>query len=315
MKFALPTIIALVAASTPALAAETRSYVDDAGIEVQVPVDPQRIVTLHDSSLTTPLIELGVMPVGSFSRNDANGNAYMRGTATLSGVTFENSSIKPVGGQEPDLEAIAALEPDLIIMSSFLSTPREKLEQIAPTVLVEDNMRGELATFEDLAELTNTQDRLELLKHRYESQIAQLKDAVGNDTPSASVFLVHDGQIQGWHTYGVIGKVLRDAGFEFPEVLNEIEGDDRVFYSAETLQQFDADLVFLTYLAGSGKAQVQADLETMLPGYCQFLHACQNDQMVFLPREDAVARSYTAAGMMAAAVTAVVTSRDLAAAE
>lgn len=300
-----------VAFAMPVHAQEMRAYTDDAGIEVQVPVDPQRIVSMHDSSLTTPLLELGIVPVGSFSRVDEAGNAYMRGTATLSGVTFENTDIAPIGGQEPDIEAIAALAPDLIVMSPFTTTPREQLERIAPTVLVEDNMRGELATFEDLAELTNTQDRLQLLKDRYASQIEQLKGALGDRELSASIFLVHDGEVQVWHTYGVVGKVLRDAGFSFPEALNRIEGDDRERLSAETIPELDADLVFLTYLAESGVQSVKDELDTMLPGYCDFLHACRNDQIVYLPREDAVARSYNAAGMMAAAIGAVISGRDI----
>lgn len=307
-KFAVLLGVAMAAMLAPALAQETRSYVDDAGIEVEVPVDPQRIVSMHDSSLTTPLLELGIMPVGSFSRVDGAGNAFMRGTATLSGVSFENSPIRPIGGMEADIEAIAALDPDLIIMSPFTTTPREQLESIAPTVLVEDNMRGELATFEDLAELTNRQGQLQLLKDRYANQIEQLKQVIGDRELSASVFLVHSGEVQVWHTYGVIGKVLRDAGFAFPEALNRIAGDDRDRLSAESIPELDGDLIFLTYLADSGVQQVKDDLEIMLPGYCDFLQACRNDQVVYLPREDAVARSYTAAGMMAAAVGAVIST-------
>ncbi|ARO16009.1 iron complex transport system substrate-binding protein (plasmid) [Ketogulonicigenium robustum] len=311
MKLALIATL-LAALGTAAAAQDTRTWVDDAGISVEVPTHPQRIVSMHDSSLTTPLIELGVIPVGSFSRTDSNGQPFMRGTGTLSGVTFENSGITPIGGQDADLEAIAALAPDLIVMSPFTTTPREKLEVIAPTVLVADNMRGELATFEDLAALTGTEDKLAILKERYANQIAQLRDTLDGRALSASILLVYDGEIQAWHTYGVLGKVLRDAGFTFPDILNSIEGDDRVRFSGERLQDFDADLMFLTYLSGTGgKAEVEANLDTIMPGYCTFLHACQNEQIVYLPREEAVARSYTAAGMMAAAIGAIISSKTI----
>ena len=108
------TAALLLAASLlqPAFAQETRFYTDDAGRTVEVPVRPERIVTLHDSSLTVPLVELGILPVGAFGRDGESG-PYMRGAATLTGVTFENSDIVNVGGSPADLEAIAALEPDL----------------------------------------------------------------------------------------------------------------------------------------------------------------------------------------------------------
>ncbi len=308
----IPAILALTLAILPALAQETRTFTDDTGRAVEVPVAPQRIVTLHDSSLTVPLIELGIIPVGAFGRAADDGSAYMRGAATLTGVTFENSGIANVGGSPADIEAIAALEPDLIITSTFNETPLEQLETIAPTVVVEDNMRGELATFEDIAVLTGTEDRLAVLKARYRGQIDQIRSALGDTPVSASIILTQNGQIAAWHTYGVLGKVLRDAGVTFPQIIETIEGSERVLFSGEELQAFDADFIFATYDAPRGQTPQDAreELEAIAPGYCQFLHACRANQLVFLPREDAVARSYTALGMMAEAVLVTLAGRE-----
>src|SRR5690554_2381199 len=131
MKSSLLSAVATAAliAALPVGAQETRSFTDDAGRTVEVPSHPQRIVTLHDSSLTTPLIELGIMPVGAFSRSGEDG-PYMRGAATLTGVTFANSGVVDVGGSPADLEAIAALEPDLIITATFQQTPLDQLQSI-----------------------------------------------------------------------------------------------------------------------------------------------------------------------------------------
>ena len=54
-----------------------------------------------------------------------------------------------------------------------------------------------------------------------------------------------------------------------------------------------------------------AEIDTVAPGFCAFLTACQGERFVLLPREDAVARSYTAAGMMASAILAAISGRDL----
>jgi len=307
---ALLPLIAMLA--VPTLAQETRSYTDDAGRTVEVPVAPKRIVTLHDSSLTVPLVELGIIPVGAFGRNGEAG-PFMRGAATLTGVTFENSDIVNVGGSPADLEAIAALEPDLIITSSFQEATAEQLEVIAPTVFVEDNVRGELATFEDIAELTNTQEKLAILKSRYQAQVDQVKAVIGDRNISASIILTQEGQIAAWHTYGVIGKVLRDSGFTFPAAIDGLEGTERTFFSGEELPAFDADFMFLTYDPSRGQSPQDAiaDIETVTPSFCQFLTACAGERFVLVPREDAVARSYTAAGMMASAVLAAISGRNL----
>jgi iron complex transport system substrate-binding protein len=301
-----------LAAALPASAQEMRSYTDDAGRVVDVPVAPKRIVSLHDSSLTVPLLELGVMPVGSFGRPGADGKVYMRGAATLTGVTFENSPIAYVGGSPADVEAIAALEPDLIITAAFNETPLEQLEKIAPTVVVEDNMRGEFVTFDRIADLTGTQDRLAVLKERYAGQIAQIREVIEGNDVTASILLTQNGQIAAWHTYGSLGKVLRDAGIHFPEIIDTIEGSDRVLFSGEQLPAFDADFIFATYDTPRGLTPQGArdELETVTPGYCQFLHACRSNQLILLPREDAVARSYTALGMMAEAVLVTLGGRD-----
>lgn len=303
--------LALVLAM-PSFAQETRSYTDDAGRTVEVPVTPKRIVTLHDSSLTVPLVELGIIPVGAFGRSGEAG-PFMRGAATLTGVTFENSNIVNVGASPADIEAIAALEPDLIITSSFQEAPVEQLEVIAPTVFVEDNLRGELATFEDIAQLTGTEDRLAILKSRYEAQVDQVKAVLAGRNISASIILTQEGQIAAWHTYGVMGKVLRDSGFSFPAIIDGLEGTERTFFSGEELPSFDADFMFLTYDPSRGQSPQDAiaDLNTLTPSFCQFLTACTGERFVLVPREDAVARSYTAAGMMASAILAAISGRDL----
>ncbi len=56
------TLLALLAlAAAPLSAQEMRTITDDSGTEVTFPATPQRIVTLHDSQLAIPLIELGVL--------------------------------------------------------------------------------------------------------------------------------------------------------------------------------------------------------------------------------------------------------------
>lgn len=301
-------LIALIAVVVPAFAQETQIFTDFSGAAVEIPVNPKRIVALHDLSLTVPLTELGILPVGAVGRTGSDGKRYLRGAATLTGVDFANSTIADVGGFPSDLEAIAALEPDLIIMMPFNTTDRGQLERIAPTILLEYNTLGDFLTLEQLSKITGTQDRLATLKNRYEGQLAQIKKMIDAENMSVSVFGPFDGQLVAWNTYGAIGKVLRDADFQSPAIIDAIEGSDRVNFTPEYLLDFDADYIITTYdhVGGQSPKTVVAELEKMLPGFCEQLQACREGRMIFLPREDALTRSYEALGQMSAVVMAVI---------
>ncbi len=86
----------------------SRTFTDDLGRTVSVPLQPKRIVALHDIDLTIPLIELGVIPVGSHGRMGGDGKPYLRSSAILTGVDFDNSDIAYIGSINADLEAIVA---------------------------------------------------------------------------------------------------------------------------------------------------------------------------------------------------------------
>ena len=73
----------LLAGLAPAFAQETRSFTDDTGRVVDIPVAPLRIVSLQDLAITVPLLELGVTPVGSHGRTTAEGVPFIRASPTI----------------------------------------------------------------------------------------------------------------------------------------------------------------------------------------------------------------------------------------
>src|SRR5688572_4988262 len=77
----------------PAVAQEMRPFTHDLGT-TDIPVQPRRIVTLHDVGLTIPLIELGVMPVGSGGRVRDDGSVFMRGAVSLVKIDFDTNGIQ-----------------------------------------------------------------------------------------------------------------------------------------------------------------------------------------------------------------------------
>ena len=125
-----PLILAglmLLAGLSPVFAKDATSFTDDAGRVVDIPAEPLRIVSLQDLAITVPLLELGVTPVGSHGRTTAEGVPFIRSSAVLTGVDFDNSTIQFVGNLPVDVEAVAALEPDLILTTPWQTADIDQL--------------------------------------------------------------------------------------------------------------------------------------------------------------------------------------------
>ena len=301
-----------VAATLPAVAQDTRPFTDDIGRTVDIPAQPLRIVSLQDLAITVPLLELGVTPVGSHGRTTADGVPFIRSSDVLTGVDFDNSTIKFVGNLPADVEAVAALEPDLILTTPWQTAPVEQLEAIAPTLVLDDSKRGDLGMHDALAEITGTQDKLAVLKARYEGQIAQIQRLIDTKGISVNVIQGVDGQVLSWHTYGALGKVLRDAGFTFPERVNKIPEGEFARMSGEEFPALDADFLFVTYRTDAQETPADAlkYLEDVMPGFCEFLHACRENQMIVMPREEASASSYYGLGVLSYMLISHISGRD-----
>ncbi|CDL40523.1 Putative iron compound-binding protein of ABC transporter family [Citrobacter freundii] len=119
----------LLVGCTVQAAEPVQSFTDDLGRVVNVPLHPQRIVSLHDLDITIPLIELGVPPVASHGRTRPDGSHFLRSGVLLTGVDFDNSNMTYIGTADIDIEAIVAAKPDLIITEPSRNTPIEQLEK------------------------------------------------------------------------------------------------------------------------------------------------------------------------------------------
>lgn len=307
-------ILLLILFIPQAYAAETTQlFTDDLGRQVRVPVAPKRIVSLHDLDITLPLIELGVMPVASHGRTRADGSHFLRSGLLLTGVDFDNAPIKYIGTADIDIEAIASLKPDLIITEPSRGTPLEQLEKIAPTVSIDHLDGGAPKIYQKLATLTGTQAKLAQLERRYQAQIRALKESLGSQKISVSVIQANQGKMMVLHTYHSLGRVLRDAGFTFPALIENIPEGKRVDVSAEQLPELDATFVFATWRGDlGGKPQDElAAMEQVLPGWCQFLSACRAGRYILISREEAIANTYASLGMMAAQIQSQIAGRPL----
>jgi iron complex transport system substrate-binding protein len=126
-------------------------------------------------------------------------------------------------------------------------------------------------TYSLLADITGTQDRMTFLKARYGCQIAQIKRLIDISNMTSSVFQGNEGRFYVEHTYGPLGRVLRDAGFKFPatEQLNAVVSD-----------------------------------------VCQDLTACQHNQLITIPREEASSNLFYALGAISYMIISNISGRD-----
>ncbi|QWW70674.1 ABC transporter substrate-binding protein [Rhizobium sp. WYJ-E13] len=310
----LPAVLlALAVSATPLLAedAPKRLFTDDFGRKVEVPVHPQRIVSMHDLDITIPLIELGVRPVASHGRTGLDGKAYLRASPILTGIDFDNSGMSYIGAVTVDLEAVVAAKPDLIITEPGRTTPVEQLEKIAPTIIIDNTVGSAPHIYQRLADLTGTEDRLAILDRRYRAQIEALKQVMDPSKVTVSVLQAQNGKISIYHTYRALGRVLRDAGFRFPTIIDAIPEGDRIEVSAERLQELDADFIFDTYRSDTGGTPAEEidAMNKVISDYCQFLAACREGRYILLPREEAISNSYAALNLMVSVVQSHISGR------
>lgn len=288
-----------------------RSIADDEGRTVEVPDRPLRIISLDDADLTVPLLELGVIPIASPGRLGRNGHRFLRSSLTLTGLDYDNTGMVFLGLQPIDVEQVASLKPDLIVTLKGRPTPAQQLQAIAPTIVIDDILRGPDGVYDLLAELTNSRETLKILRVRYKAQVGQLRKLAGGNPPVVSVIsATSDRKIGVERSYGSIGVVLRDAGFPSPKLTATIAENSGASFSPEALPEFDADIIFDTFRNDRNETAQDAKkrMEAVMPDYCRFLRACREGRYYFLPRDEAKSTTYAARMIAVAVLTGIISS-------
>lgn len=222
--------------------AETRTIEHAAGTSV-VPVDPQRIVTTTDQNALLPLLELGVVPVGSAGLLGEDGSMTFRRT-----TGFDTSGIEFTGNYgEPNLEKVASLNPDLIVGFEYDDTFYDDLSGIAPTVLVSVFGQPLPDALMDFAAAVGKTAEAEELRADYEQSIADLKDKLAEKLDTLSVTIIYVSEPGIFHRVDsgqAMGSVMDDLGILRVEA-QAADVSDEAPVSIEELPQRDADVVLV----------------------------------------------------------------------
>ncbi|MBP2326346.1 iron complex transport system substrate-binding protein [Kibdelosporangium banguiense] len=218
--------------------------------ETQVPVTLQRVVVLDTDKLDT-MFTLGLTPAGAAQ---ASQNTKI---PTYLGPGF--AGVKAVGTtQEPDLDAIRALQPDLILGSKFRQEKfYNELTTIAPTVFTElvgvtwkENF---LLDADALGKKAEAQAALD----KYKQRAADLK----RTSQKVSIVRFMPDEIRVYGPESFSGIVLGDAGVPRPERQQLADKKDKRFdkVSPERVQEVDGDVIFVSAY-GEKAAQRQAEI-------------------------------------------------------
>ncbi len=234
--------------------------------ETCVPENPQRVVVLDTGELDNALA-LGATIVGAPTIDALQYQEYL--SDQLDGIT-------DIGAiSTPNLEAILALSPDLILGSKQrYEAVYEQLSAIAPTVFTESLRVPWQTNFVLHAEALGETDEAEALLATYESRIAEVQSALGDalDTTTISVIRFRPGQVRLYLKNSYIGYILQDVGLPRPASQDVDEFSAEI--SLEEVQMVDADYILIT-----GYAQDDSDQDTFLNSLLwQNLSAVENNR-------------------------------------
>ena len=223
-------------ATTPSVTGPTRTISHASG-ESQVPIDPQRVVVLDTAPLDATLA-LGIKPVGT----------------VVYGILPEYlgeqvANIEIIGdGNQPNLEAILNLEPDLILGTKIGNRNiYRQLSRIAPTVLTEGSGRAGdwQENLQLYAEALGKSEVAEQLLQDYRDNAQRLRLSL--ETPQnleVSVLVPLREKVWSFTIKSFSGSILNDVGL----ARNPAQSGTKDFYlqlSPEALDALDGDHIIL----------------------------------------------------------------------
>lgn len=174
--------------------------------KTQVPTNPQRVVVISNPDT---VLSLGVMPVGSIQVDVED--FYLKS---------QLEDIKSTGAPgAPNLESIVALNPDLILGTTFEQKVYDQLSQISPTVLAEIETSADWKKLlYKYAEALGKTDKAEQVISDYNARIEKFQAQMGDRLQETNVSIVrpYQGIFNIYLEDSFSGMIVADAGLPRP---------------------------------------------------------------------------------------------------
>jgi iron complex transport system substrate-binding protein len=223
-----------------------RTITHDKGT-TEIPAQPQRVVALDNSLVEAVVLLRRPMVGGISSYRDLKGFPPYLGAAV--------KGTKEVGPMEsPDLEAIAALKPDLIVSASVRHDALyDELSKIAPTVFVKTTGPQWQQNVTTLGTVLGAEAEATSTLAAYKERAKKVGDAINAKagSPTISVVRFLDGPTRLMQKATFIGNILTDAGLARPT--SQDVDDFALEVGEEEIRQADGSHIFVTSFS-EGKA-------------------------------------------------------------
>ncbi|WP_195911035.1 ABC transporter substrate-binding protein [Streptomyces kaniharaensis] len=226
---------------------------------VVVPGEPVRVVTL-DTDVLDSALTLGITPIGA-ARPAADGHFPDYWPASrVAAIAY----VGPAGA--PDLAAIRALRPDLILSNQMRDGDRYGLlRELAPTVLTQTTGAPWKADFQVHAQALGREAAAAAFVGSYQRHVAQVQQALSAAKVSGQrvslLRFVEGGGVRLFGRQSFPGSVLADAGVGRPDAQNVDQSDFEI--PLDQIGKADGDLLlYATYgnpdLAGTNAVLASA---------------------------------------------------------
>jgi iron complex transport system substrate-binding protein len=242
--------VSLVGIASAVSAQETRTIEADNG-SIEIPAIPQRIATIGNTKL--PFIDIGGKPIAVTAESDSD-------VARLSGdqqSTYQSSTILAASADEVDMEKLASLAPDLILVQvprGEFEQIRQQPEAIAPTVFYGLDTDWK-ALADGIADAGNMAEALSAQKAEFETRLAGIQQKYGEIIADTSFVDVNRWSSSDPGTFAIadIGcsEIGRDeVGIDYPE---SAEGADPLAWTSYSFEQLGELAAYdvITYPVGA----------------------------------------------------------------
>lgn len=220
----------------PADASKATRTVDHAMGQTVINGEPKKVVILTNEG-TEALLELGVKPVGAVQS--------WTGKPWYAHIEKEMEGVQNLGTEsQVNIEAIAALKPDLIIGNKMRHEKiYTQLSEIAPTVY-SDTLRGEWKTnFEFYGKVLNKEKEAKEVLSKFDARVEKIAKTAG-DKLQTKVSLVRfmPGKTRIYLGDTFSGAILKQIGFARPETQQSTEFTLEI--GKERIKEADGDVMF-----------------------------------------------------------------------
>ncbi|WP_052085855.1 iron-siderophore ABC transporter substrate-binding protein [Clostridium sp. HMP27] len=253
------------------IAESNKRVIEHAMGKTEIKGEPKKIVVLTNEG-TEALLELGIKPVGAVQS--------WTGDPWYKHIEKEMEGVENLGQEsQVNIEAIAALNPDLIIGNKMRHEKiYDQLSKIAPTIY-SNTLRGEWKdNFKFYAKALNKEKEGNEIVKKFDDRISSISKLAGDKLKTEiSIVRFMPGKTRIYLGDTFSGTILKQIGFARPE--NQRSNEFTVEIGKERLKETDGQVMFyFTYETGDGKGNAR-EKEYLEDPMFKTLNASKNNKV------------------------------------